>query len=1367
MHLRLILYQPFAGSLRLSLLLRLCLLQTPTLYFHHSQSLALSTISADIVSVASATSVSASATESSFAYSTHHISPSLIDPTTSTYAPSGARSVISFELAPAFTTDWANILSVAPTPTLYFESVSSPISKSTLNVASKESSSLSSNSSLSPVSELSSPSEFRFASSTDSPPVLAMNYTSIPLTTCMPATSTDATFTSSSLSVLPSVMELTYVSSAEIKFPIFSELLSHTFNYSNPVISFNATPFISTGATAVTSIMSTIVSFSENLALSNEIRTSSIEFLTSLSTHSVKAMLTTYINVLFTETAVASSSKKKTPFSFKSTNTLHRKSVTDTNTRSTILLYINCLNCSSDSVSVGSTEIANLMPTETLTASSALSTGSLNKSSIDSLITSFHESTTELSIMSASVPPLEYIDPMSIKSISTASVESTDTLSRNSSYYADAVNSPTIDLSLTLQPIASLLTEAVASHYTKQQIPTLFTACKTLSYSEVAVAQSSDSLTTLASMSPALHISEYTEILSLEPTTVLFSNFEMESSIQSSTALSTPTLSLSLPNEPATTALLNKSASPLPSASTINLFTELVTILSNDSTSSLSTKLTSTLFSGSETESADEIQLSVESSPTLPSLPLITFINGSISALSSETSAALSSNSTYLLAVQPSSSLVSELTSTSHISSTVKLSAVAISFQSTTGLLSDYVSALFSEPEETSFTEFLLVSVTDTITEHTSAYPKETLVMSSTDSDILSSNELTLVSELEKTPLLSSSSIIASTTSFLNNSSSDSVSHGSSNATSAAVTLNEYSFETVSRNHGSNTATVFFTSHDSSIPTSSSAIIESNASFSIIMNIESSIFTSDSATPDPITTTSAYAWSKLVISSYATATPDLNSPINTTTTHSLIASDKAPGIVNSIEPIAAPVTPNYDVSSIAYLALRPSVSPTDSSVPNVNDITSDFASISVYHDLNSSSVFISSHSPNVSSPTFVLPDYVLSTAVYSGPDTNASKNVTSNSNTIVSPSESNSSSKNSVASLTISTIHGSDVLTAAVTSASNSVTTVSASLFPYPSKSSPINPKPTALVMTSSTSNFNPNTSTTFVLASDLNSFTSSAAHVDINATLAASTVLSTHAFSTVSVLPDHNTYSNAYINPASNTSTTILMQFDPISLTDALIFPDASANISSNNSPTGAMLHSTAEYSIPYNATTTTTTPTVTTADPVHTSGEPPSVLTVGLTVAGTFGIGILVYLAVVGLGGGGAGRRRSGKQLSMKKTYDNEGNNHFSGRIMSSKCISKLGRPEVWRACSLRWMCELASVEEVDEGLIDLAVLNWLGPLVKPGDGILPSAILQDMRSAIQLGKKKEDCSLTYHFCSFSGADVLDSIVSYFSVR
>ncbi|XP_066959362.1 uncharacterized protein [Macrobrachium rosenbergii] len=168
-------------------------------------------------------------------------------------------------------------------------------------------------------------------------------------------------------------------------------------------------------------------------------------------------------------------------------------------------------------------------------------------------------------------------------------------------------------------------------------------------------------------------------------------------------------------------------------------------------------------------------------------------------------------------------------------------------------------------------------------------------------------------------------------------------------------------------------------------------------------------------------------------------------------------------------------------------------------------------------------------------------------------------------------------------------------------------------------------------------------------------------------------------------------------------------------------------------------------------------------------------------MTTTTTFGVGIgaaaLAGAASLGLAGLAVaafhGRRRRGRKGHRGHGYGHHGGHGYGyhGRKRRSveeeeetrERILELIREEDILDCGMRLVCELGGSDEDELSMEEIAILSLVGPVVRPGEGILPGTASAAYRIARTAGYSQTNCTELYSKCPVDSKNLVEAVMSF----
>ncbi|KAK7075135.1 hypothetical protein SK128_009533 [Halocaridina rubra] len=150
------------------------------------------------------------------------------------------------------------------------------------------------------------------------------------------------------------------------------------------------------------------------------------------------------------------------------------------------------------------------------------------------------------------------------------------------------------------------------------------------------------------------------------------------------------------------------------------------------------------------------------------------------------------------------------------------------------------------------------------------------------------------------------------------------------------------------------------------------------------------------------------------------------------------------------------------------------------------------------------------------------------------------------------------------------------------------------------------------------------------------------------------------------------------------------------------------------------------------------------------------------GAALAGAIGLGVAGIAALVHKKEGNRGYRGG-------KRRGHGGHGHYRGkRSVEDESAALQNLLQVIRAedvtgCGMKLVCELAGLRE--EALMEeeLAILDLVGPVVRPGEGLLPPGGAGDYKAAKMYGLQQGNCSQAFPLCPLNGTELMGAVMNY----
>ncbi|KAK7068905.1 hypothetical protein SK128_012584 [Halocaridina rubra] len=151
---------------------------------------------------------------------------------------------------------------------------------------------------------------------------------------------------------------------------------------------------------------------------------------------------------------------------------------------------------------------------------------------------------------------------------------------------------------------------------------------------------------------------------------------------------------------------------------------------------------------------------------------------------------------------------------------------------------------------------------------------------------------------------------------------------------------------------------------------------------------------------------------------------------------------------------------------------------------------------------------------------------------------------------------------------------------------------------------------------------------------------------------------------------------------------------------------------------------------------------------------------LALAAAAAGAVGLGLAGAAALLG----GRGRRRGG---GGRRRYHGRGKRQAPPRQESEDTVIErvldLIRQQDITGCGMRLVCELAGIREEELNEEQQAILNLVGPVTKPGEGLLPPGGARDFKEARFLGFTEGKCQESFPLCPLNGTQLMELIDAF----
>ncbi|XP_042877366.1 probable H/ACA ribonucleoprotein complex subunit 1 [Penaeus japonicus] len=94
----------------------------------------------------------------------------------------------------------------------------------------------------------------------------------------------------------------------------------------------------------------------------------------------------------------------------------------------------------------------------------------------------------------------------------------------------------------------------------------------------------------------------------------------------------------------------------------------------------------------------------------------------------------------------------------------------------------------------------------------------------------------------------------------------------------------------------------------------------------------------------------------------------------------------------------------------------------------------------------------------------------------------------------------------------------------------------------------------------------------------------------------------------------------------------------------------------------------------------------------------------------------------------------------------------------------LMALIRQEDVTGCGLKLMCELGAAPEDELTVEELSIMHLVGPIVKPGEGVLPSgSATTHYRDAKTFGQEGGECAKEFPMCPLNRAQLMETVMNY----
>ncbi|XP_037782935.1 uncharacterized protein LOC119579263 [Penaeus monodon] len=163
---------------------------------------------------------------------------------------------------------------------------------------------------------------------------------------------------------------------------------------------------------------------------------------------------------------------------------------------------------------------------------------------------------------------------------------------------------------------------------------------------------------------------------------------------------------------------------------------------------------------------------------------------------------------------------------------------------------------------------------------------------------------------------------------------------------------------------------------------------------------------------------------------------------------------------------------------------------------------------------------------------------------------------------------------------------------------------------------------------------------------------------------------------------------------------------------------------------------------------------------------------------LAGAVGLG-LAAAAAAAFGGRNRGGNKGGYRGHHGGGYGHHGGGYghhggYGGYHRRRRSVEEdsealdnlmaLIRQEDVTGCGMRLMCELGAAPEDELTVEELSILHLVGPIVKPGEGVLPSgSATSQYRNAKDFGREGGECAKAFPMCPLDRAQLMDTVMNY----
>nr|XP_053644746.1 uncharacterized protein LOC128697213 [Cherax quadricarinatus]XP_053644747.1 uncharacterized protein LOC128697213 [Cherax quadricarinatus] len=122
-----------------------------------------------------------------------------------------------------------------------------------------------------------------------------------------------------------------------------------------------------------------------------------------------------------------------------------------------------------------------------------------------------------------------------------------------------------------------------------------------------------------------------------------------------------------------------------------------------------------------------------------------------------------------------------------------------------------------------------------------------------------------------------------------------------------------------------------------------------------------------------------------------------------------------------------------------------------------------------------------------------------------------------------------------------------------------------------------------------------------------------------------------------------------------------------------------------------------------------------------------------------------------------GGSRHRRSGRRRHRNRYGRNV---EKEPQVELEEALNKIRKTDV-TGCGLRLVCDLAATDRLS--VEELAILQLIGPTVKPGEGLLPPGASGEYKQAKWYGESGGDCHEAFPDCPYNGTQLMNIVMDY----